>query len=160
QTWLYGHLWVTVSWIVRHPRWDVIGLPLHSCLYIRRRDLTRLPRRLGWKFATKLVLAKQLVLGILAWLRFLGRPLWSVTDGGYAKRPFLEVARQQPGLVVISRLRRDAALRSVPKVVPAGRRRPGRPRTYGPQRLSLAKRAGQRRGWHQVSCRLYGREVV
>lgn len=160
QNWLYGHLWVTVSWIVQHPRWGAIGLPLCSRLYIRRSDLARLPRRLVWTFATKLWLAKHLVLGIVAWLRFLGRPLWFVTDGGYAKRPFLEVAHQRPGVVLIGRLRRDAALRTVPKPVPAGRRRPGRPRTYGPQRLSLAKRAGHRRGWQRLRCRLYGQDVV
>lgn len=25
---LYGHIWVTLSWILRHPLWGTIGLPL------------------------------------------------------------------------------------------------------------------------------------
>src|SRR5262249_31445685 len=44
------------------------------------------------------------------------------------------------------RLRCDAALWSLPPEVPADRRNPGRPRVYGTERISLAKRGGQRRG--------------
>lgn len=158
QQLLYGHLWVTLAWLVHHPLWGAIGLPVLARLYIRQVDVKALEQR--WQFQTKLVLAKQLVLWVIKVLGFLGRPLWFVTDGGYAKRPFLEVARQQPGVVIISRLRRDAALCTVPKPVPAAKRRPGRPRTYGKQRIDLAKRAGQKRGWQQVTCRQYGKEVV
>jgi hypothetical protein len=158
QQLLYGHLWVTVAWIVHHPLWGAIGLPVLARLYVRLADVKTLPR--PWPFYTKLELAKQLVLWITKVLAFLGRPLWFVTDGAFAKRPFLRVARQQPGVVIVSRLRRDAALYTVPKPVPAAKRSRGRPRTYGKQRISLVKRAGQRRGWHQVTCRQYGKEVV
>jgi hypothetical protein len=102
-------LWVTLAWIVQHPLWGAIGLPLHARLYIGQRDVAKLPRG-PWQFHSKLVLAKQLVLWISKLLAFLGRPLWFVTDGGYAKKPFLRVAREQPRVVIISRLRRDAAL--------------------------------------------------
>jgi hypothetical protein len=158
QKLLYGHLWVTLAWIVHHPLWGAIGLPVLARLYVRQVDVQTLPRR--WSFHTKLELAKQLVLWVTKVLRFLGRPLWFVTDGGYAKRPFLKVARQQPGVVIVSRLRRDAALYTVPKPVPAAKRRRGRPRTYGKERISLVKRAGQQRGWQQVTCRQYGKEAV
>jgi SRSO17 transposase len=158
QKLLYGHLWVTVAWIVHHPLWGAMGLPVLARLYVRQADLKKLPRR--WSFHTKLELAKQLVLWAAKVLGFLGRPLWFVTDGGYAKRPFLQVARQQPGVVIISRLRRDAALYSVPKPVPASQRGRGRPRLYGQERISLAKRAGHQRGWQRVACRQYGKEVV
>jgi len=158
QKLLYGHLWVTLAWIVRHPLWGAIGLPVLARLYVRLADVKKLPRR--WPFHTKLELAKQLVLWTIKVLGFLGRPLWFVTDGAYAKRPFLQVARQQPGVVIISRLRRDAALYTVPKPVPVAQRGRGRPRTYGKQRISLVKRAGHKRGWQQVTCRQYGKEVV
>src|SRR5262249_3534686 len=63
------------------------------------------------------------------------------------------------GLVVVSRLRKDAHLRSLP---PA-RRRPGQrgplPR-YGRERIDLAKRAGQQRGWQRVECVQYGERVT
>lgn len=157
---LYGHLWVTLAWIVRHPLWGAIGLPLLARLYLRHVDVERLPPRCRWQFHTKLELARQLVVRLTHVLAGLGRPLWFVTDGGYAKRPLLRLARQQPGVVMVSRLRRDAALWSVPPAVPAGQRGRGRPRTYGRQRLSLAKRAGQPRGWQLVTCRQYGHERV
>jgi len=165
QAWLYGHLWVTLSWIVRHPLWGAIGLPVRALLYIRQRDVAALPRKLRWPFQTKLEQAQELATWVVKTLGFLGQPLWFVADGAYAKRPFLQVARQkqtseQPPVVVISRLRHDAALRTVPKVVPASQRGRGRPRTYGRGRISLAKRAGQRRGWETVTCQQYGKDVV
>jgi hypothetical protein len=79
-----------------------------------------------------------------------------VVDGGYAKRPFLRAARRD-GWVVVGRLRQDAALFSLPLPKPASQ--PGPPATYGKQRLSLAKRAGQQRGWQQVECVQYGQRV-
>ena len=36
----------------------------------------------------------------------------------------------------------------------------GRPRVYGVNRLSLAKRAAHRGGWSEVTCSVYGVEVV
>src|SRR5207244_7931740 len=84
---------------------------------------------------------------------------WAVVDGAYATRPFLRPAQEQ-GFTVVSRLRKDAALWSLPKSVPAAERGPGRPPTYGKQRISLAKRAGQQRGWHEVECVQYGVKVV
>src|SRR4051812_44944042 len=57
-------------------------------------------------------------------------------------------------MTVVSRLRKDAALRTVPGPRPAGKR--GRPRTYGPDEIDLAKRAGQRRGWTSETLTLYG----
>jgi hypothetical protein len=84
-------------------------------------------------------------------------PIWVVADGAYAKRDFLKPARAL-GMTVVSRLRKDAALRTVPGPRPAGKR--GRPRTYGSEVIDLAKRAGQRRGWSSDTFELYGEEVV
>src|SRR5438132_3132031 len=30
QKFLYGHVWVTIAWVVRHPLWGAIGLPLRA----------------------------------------------------------------------------------------------------------------------------------
>ena len=76
-----------------------------------------------------------------------------VADGAYATKSFLEPAMAL-GMTVVSRLRKDAALRTVPGPPPAGKR--GRPRIYGPDKIDLAKRAGQRRGWSAETFRLYG----
>ncbi|MCA1696617.1 MAG: transposase, partial [Actinobacteria bacterium] len=56
------------------------------------------------------------------------------------------------GFVVVARLRKDAALGDLPPVTPPGQKPGrGRPPTYGKGHLSLAKRAGQTRGWSQVT---------
>src|SRR5436309_502663 len=43
---------------------------------------------------------------------------------------------------------------------PPDQRGPGRPRVYGTERISLAKRAGQRRGWTTEALTLYGERAV
>jgi DDE superfamily endonuclease len=160
QKFLYGHLWVTIAWVVRHPRWGAIGLPLRALLYVRQKQIALLTRLYGVTFLTKLELAAGLVRWVADWLNYLGKTLWVVADGAYAKRPFLKAARAA-GVVVVSRLRKDARLWSVP--VPP---RPGAPRkrgprpTYGKEAISLAKRAGHRRGWQTEDFCLYGKEVA
>jgi DDE superfamily endonuclease len=156
---VYGHNWVTLAWVVRHPWWGAIGLPLLAGLYVRRKDIAAQQLTLLRKvaFKTKLVLAAELVSWASTWLHLLGRKLWVVTDGAYAKRAFLKVAKARA--IVVSRLRKDAALFEVPAAVPPGQRRRGRPRKYGKKAISLAKRAGQRRGWQIGIFLLYGHEV-
>jgi hypothetical protein len=64
------------------------------------------------------------------------------------------------GATVISRLRCDAALWSLPPVIDPGQKRSrGRPLKCGKDRLSLAKRAAQTRGW-QKGMFSHGRPVV
>ena len=64
-------------------------------------------------------------------------------------------------MTVISRLRCDAALWSLPPVVDPGRKKGrGRPPKYGKDRIDLVKRAAQTRGWQTGLFSLYGRMVV
>jgi hypothetical protein len=157
---LYGHIWVTLALIVRHPLWGTIGLPLRAMLYIRQKDMVGLPQKLGWKFQTKL--QQGAGLAFWAWLVVVeaGKRLWIVADGAYAKRPFLKPLRSL-GVVVVSRLRKDAALYNLPRKLKKGERRPrGRPPTYGKKRLSLAKRAAAKRGWKTIECVLYGKTMT
>ncbi len=42
QKFLYGHVWVTIAWVVRHPRWRPIGLPLRALLYVRQKQIALL----------------------------------------------------------------------------------------------------------------------
>lgn len=159
QKFLYGHVWVTVAWIVRHSRWGAIGLPLRACLYVRQKQIGLLRVLYGVEFQTKLEQAGDLVQWLADWLRFLGKPLWIVTDGAYAKKPFLRRALAA-GWVVVSRLRKDAALRSLPTPPRRGAAaRRGRKRIYGKERISLAKRAGHRHGWQTDDFVLYGKTV-
>lgn len=158
---LYGHIWVTISLALRHPQWGPIGLPLRALLYVRRQTFEKIPARRHWgRFATKLQLAARLVEWIVPLLRKAGKTVWIVVDGGYTKRPFLERALQT-GATVVGRLRKDAALFDVPSPLKKGeRRRRGRPRKYGANRISLSKRAGQQRGWQTIECELYGQSVT
>lgn len=160
QMYLYGHIWVTLSLAVRHPLWGALALPLRAMLYVRQKSLAAIPRRRGWQFATKLVLAARLANWMVALVQKAGKTLWVVVDGGYTKAPFLRPVLAR-GVVVVGRLRKDAALRDLPAPYRRGqRRRRGRPRQYGKNRISLAKRAGQQRGWQTVHGTLYGRTVT
>jgi hypothetical protein len=159
QKFLYGHVWVTLAWMVRHPAWGCIGLPLRALLYVRRKDIGPLTTCYRVTFRTKLEMAADLVAWAAAWLKYLGKTLWLAADGAYAKRPLLRAARQA-AVTVVSRLRKDAALWSVPRPLrPAAARKRGRPPIYGKERLSLAKRAGHRHGWQTVTVDLYGKRV-
>jgi hypothetical protein len=160
QKYLYGHIWVTLSLALRHPSWGALGLPLRAMLYVRRKTLPLIPKKRGWRFRTKLTLAARMVLWMAKILRAAGKTLWVVVDGGYAKRPFLKPVLAA-GCVVVGRLRRDAKLRGLPPPVRRGKRRGrGRPPKYGKTKLSLAKRAGQQKGWQQVECTLYNKHVI
>jgi hypothetical protein len=156
---VYGHVWVTLAWVVRHRWWGAIGLPLLARLYVRRKDIDAqlLPFLRKVTFQTKLEMAGELVAWAASWLKYLGRPLWVVADGAYAKKVFVQAVAAAEGIVV-SRLRKDAALFNVP--VPPKWPGPGRPRTYGKKAISLAKRAGHRRGWQSGTFVLYGAEVT
>jgi len=157
QTYLYGHIWVTASIALRHAAWGTISLPLWGLLYVRRRTIDSLPKDYGWLFRTKLQLAVVQLHLLAACLLAAGKNAWVVVDGAYAKRPFLRPA-MAAGVVVISRLRKDAALRDVPP--PPKQRRRGRPRKYGQHKISLAKRAAHRRGWNKVECHVYGKTIT
>jgi hypothetical protein len=158
QPFLYGHIWVTISLALRHPQWGALALPLRALLYVRQQTMATIPKRRRWpRFATKLQLAARLVEWIVPLWKKAGKTVWVVVDGGYTKRPFLRRALKT-GATVVGRLRKDAHLRDLPPTLKPGQRRGrGRPRLYGKNRISLAKRAGQSRGWLAVPCTVYGK---
>jgi hypothetical protein len=160
QKYLYGHIWVTISLAVRHPRFGPLALPLRAMLYVRRKTMAKIPKWRGWTFATKLVLAARLVEWIAPIIKEAGKTLWIVVDGGYVKAPFLKRALRAK-VTIIGRLRKDAALRDLPPRLRRGqRRRRGRPPKYGKNRVSLAKRAAHRQGWQTAKCTVYGQTVT
>src|SRR5262249_47904452 len=140
------------------PDFGTIALPLRASLYVRAKDVPRLPPEQRWPFRTKLELAVAQLRWLRPWVAGWAEALWVVVDGGYAKKEFLRPA-QQEGFTVVGRLRKDAALCTLP---PAARR-PGQRGplpTYGKERISLAKRAGQKGGWEQVECSQYGARLT
>jgi len=160
QKYLYGHIWVTLSLALRHPLWGALALPLRAMLYVREKTIPTIPRKRGWRFQTKLQLAARLLEWIATLVKQAGKTLWVVVDGGYTKEPFLKPAIAMRA-TVIGRLRKDAALYDLPRPLRRGQRRgPGRPPTYGKNRISLAKRAGHRQGWQTVECAAYNKTVT
>lgn len=159
QPFLYGHVWVTISLAIRHPKWGPIGLPLRAMLYVRKKTMGAIPKSRRWfRFATKLQLAARLVEWAAPILKKAGKTIWVVIDGGYTKRPFLRRVLKISKLVVVGRLRKDAAIYDLPTgPKPSRRRGRGRPRIYGKNKLSLAKRAGQSRGWRTIEATVYSK---
>ena len=151
---VYGHVWVVLRLLATHPAWGVVALPLLARLYVREKNLPAIPPKHRPAFRTKLELGVELMRWAKCWLGMLGKPLWVVTDGVYATAPFLKPMRTF-AVTVVSRLRKDAALWTVPG--PKPKHRCGPQRTYGEQRIDLAKRGGQRRGWVTGTFTLYGK---
>ena len=110
---VYGHIWVVMALLLTHPLWGVIALPLLARLYVRKKDLPKIDPKHRPTFATKLEMAVELLQWASKWLGSLGKPLWVVVDGAYAKAPFLKPVMKM-GMTVVSRLRKDAALFTVP----------------------------------------------
>jgi hypothetical protein len=146
--WLYGHNWVALAWLAVHPLWGVIALPLRSMLYVREVDVPELAKKYGWEFRTKHQLGVELLTWFMQSIRALGLELkvWLAVDGAYATRPFLRPVLDL-GIVVVSRLRKDARLFDLPPAGSHGNR------IYGKTKIGLSKRAGHRAGWQSITYR-------
>jgi len=153
--WLYGHNWVALAWLATHPAWGVIALPLRSMLYVREVDVPKLAEKYDWEFRTKHQLGVALLTWFMQSIRALGvkAKVWLAVDGVYAARPFLLPALEL-GIVVVSRLRKDACLFDLPPEGSHGNR------IYGKNKVSLAKRAGHRKGWSTITYHCRGVEVT
>jgi hypothetical protein len=147
---VYGHIWVTLSAIARHKNFGTIGLPLLARMYVKAKDV----EAIGLAFKSKTEQAVELAKWAYQCCRSLGKQLWVVTDGGFTRASFLKPVIKA-GVVVITRLRKDAVLYAEPKQ-PKKRNR-GRPRKYG-KRIKLANVVNHPDGWSKVKAFLYGRE--
>ena len=154
---VYGHSFVTLARIVTHPQHGTIALPIRSDLYVRQKDIAQIPSERQWEFRTKIEQAVDPLKWVKSWLGHREKPIWVVVDGGDAKRAVLQAAREN-GLILVSRLRKDAALRGLPKPPPAHRR--GRKPKYGKTVISLAKRAAHPGGWTIEEMVLYGKPIT
>ena len=133
-------------------------MPLLSELYVRRKDVDAIAAGHRVEFRTELEMAGELLPWVQAW-RDKGRydSVALARDGGHAKRPFLPEAKRL-GVVVFSRLPKNAALFDLPQTPPPGRR--GRKPIYGKNRISLEEQAEDEGGWQQVGRTQYGERVT
>jgi DDE superfamily endonuclease len=153
---VYGHIWVTLALLVRHPLWHIIGLPLRAMMYVKQKDMPKIKGRCNWEFRTKLQLAIEMLKWAEKLLIPLGKQLRVVFDGAYAYRPMFRALL--PTWTIVSRMRKDAGLLSLPPPHRPGKRRSNR--KYGKDKISLAKRAAHRKGWQTIDLVLYGGEKV
>jgi hypothetical protein len=133
----------------------VIALPLRSLMYVREIDVPKLVEKYDWEFRTKHQLGVELLTWFITTLRTLGvkTTVWLVVDGVYAARPFL-LPILELGIVIVSRLRKDACLFDLPAEDSHGNR------IYGKNKISLAKRAGHCQGWSTMTYHCRGVEVT
>ena len=93
-----------------------MALPLRAMLYVRKQTIATIPKSRRWgRFVTKLQQAARLVEWVVPIVKEAGKTVWVVVDGGYTKRPFLRRVLKLTNLVVVGRLRKDAALRDLRK---------------------------------------------
>ena len=157
---LYGHVWVCLARLVRHPSWGTIALPILSHLYIRAKDVGWMAAYYGWQFQHQAGTGRRPG-------RVAGRAIGarSPADLGRDRRGLRQAAVLEAGAGRGRDGDQPAAVRRRLVVVAAGGRpRPkrgrGRPPKYGKERIDLAKRAAQSRGWQTGLFSLYGRPVV
>jgi hypothetical protein len=164
---LYGHVWVSLAAIAKHPDCGTLALPLLGKMYVRKKDVAQLDPDHRIDFFTKLQLAGQLLDWVTLWCDGRFQEFWYLVDGGYSKRPFLKAAAAAQKrlsaaaapkqVVVVGRLPCNAALYDLPEP-PAPHQR-GRKPIYGKHRQVLHLRAGQPRGWQEVECEQYDATV-
>lgn len=156
QQFLYGHVWVTLARVVKHASWGTIALPVRAELYVRAKDIETIPPEDNWTFRTKLELAAMLISWLQVWVAAKAKPIWLLMDGAYAKRRVLQAAKTA-GVFVVSRLRLDAELWTVPdpKQRPKGKR--GRKPIYGDRRIRLSEQAAAKKGWVTSEVDIYNR---
>ena len=156
QEFIYGHVWVTLARVVKHKLWGAIALPVRAELYVREKDVPNIPPEYRWKFETKLQQAVAIIAWLAVWMQSQSKPIWLVMDGAYAASLVLRAAKKA-GIFVVSRLRHDAALWSLPDPAKRPKSKRGRKPIYGDRRISLAKRAAAKGGWVTEVIEVYGR---
>jgi hypothetical protein len=124
-------------------------------LYVREVDVPKLAEKYGWEFRTKHELGVALLTWFVQSIRALGleAKVWLAVDGGYAARPFL-LPILGLGIVVVSRLRKDARLFDLPPAGSHGNR------IYGKNNIHVAKRAAHRQGWQTITYNCRGIQVT
>lgn len=148
----WAHNWIVGAFTLRLPRWALVRwvLPAVFALYRKPDDCdARHP------FATRQVLAARMVCQVAQALP--GVLIRVATDGQYASRDM--VTGLPPGVSLVSRLRRDAAIYALPPSRrPKGKR--GAPPKKG-QRLPAPHQIAARRkaGWKTITLTRQGRQV-
>jgi hypothetical protein len=153
----FGHSWVVAVLVVTHPIFGEISLPIAAELYLRQKEIDKLNEKYARKFKTKTTIVVEMVKRLVPKFKGVDKPIEIIVDGGYAKDTVLLPLKELDNVVTITRLRRDAALFTIP---PKPKKRgKGRPKVYG-DRIDMKAKVASNRGWHNVECRQYGQVVT
>ena len=127
-------------------------------LYVRKQTMVTIPRIRSWH-----ALLKRSCNWRLAWssgsfpvLRNAGKTVWVVVDGGYTKKPLLKRVLRLSGIVVVvARLRKDAALARLAAEAKATRSRAAAHLRQEPNQLGQSEPGS---AWlDEVECTVYGK---
>src|SRR5215470_3989349 len=80
EKYVYGHVWVTLAALAKHPDWGAIALPLQAQLYIRAATVGALPPDRRRPFRTKLELAAAQLGWLKDWVGDRFAEHWAVVD--------------------------------------------------------------------------------
>ena len=95
---LYGQSWVVLNRIVRHEHFGTIGRPHMGRLYIRDKDVPKLPAAINWEFRTQPQWAAELITWAGSLIAGPAQRPWAVVDGAYAnQREFLQAGHEGRG---------------------------------------------------------------
>jgi hypothetical protein len=152
----YGHSWVVAALVVAHPLFGEISFPIAAELYLRQKEIDKLKNKYDRTFQTKTAMAVAMIKRLVPRFSRFEKKIEIIVDGGYAKDTVLLPLGKLDNVITITRLRRDAALFSIPpKLAKQGR---GRPRVYG-DKIDLKSMVASDAGWQFVECRQYGKIV-
>jgi len=152
----YGHNWVVAALVVAHPLFGEISFPIAAELYLRQKEIDKLKDKYDRKFQTKTEMAVAMIKRLAPKFARFEKKIEIIVDGGYAKDTVLLPLGKLDNIVTITRLRRDAALFSIPpKLAKQGR---GRPRVYG-DKIALKSMVESKEGWKMIKCWQYGKWV-
>jgi hypothetical protein len=146
----WSHNWLVAAVLVRSKVFPLLRLtlPVLFALHRKKEDCdARHPYR------TLPQLARQQIVRISQALP--GRRIFLVSDGLYATKDFL--GDLPPNVVAVARLRKDAALRTLPLPMPTGKG--GRKRLRGSRLPKPAQLAQRVKAWRKVELRQQGRKV-
>lgn len=153
----YGHSWVVLAIVLPHPTRGAIVIPLRHLLYIRENDVKKLTpkHQKEHPFRTKLAMATELIHWAYEQFSPLNKGMTLLIDGGYASNDVIAAA-QKVKMKVITRLRKDSAIFTVPEE--SGKKRRGRPKKYG-DRINLSEWVKED-SWIKTECDLYGKKIT
>jgi hypothetical protein len=146
----WSHNWLVAAVLMRSKVFPLLRLTLPILFSLHRK---REHCDAGHPYRTLPQLAREQVVRTCQALP--GRTIFVVTDGFYATKDFFGDLPQN--VVGIGRLRKDAALRTLPPEQPSPRG--GRKRLRGDPLPKPAQLAGQVKSWRKVELRQQGRKV-